>query len=140
MTDSDREVPTVAYGLDKGDDEIRQPEKAIAYPRYGENDRADWQQKAEFMGYNIVELVRREDHEAFVAQERSRKFEEGFFEGRESQREDVLELIDQFIEEKTDNVSKLKGEKQLLLESLREEVEQQDSLNSSNDETEGDEE
>lgn len=40
-------------------------------------------------------------------------------------REDVLQKIDRVIEDKTDNISRFKGKPQILLEDLREEVENQ---------------
>jgi len=39
------------------------------------------------------ELVKRQDAEAAIAKERSRKYDEGFFEGRQSREEEILNKI-----------------------------------------------
>lgn len=45
--------------------------------------------------HNVVECTRRSDAEAAIAKERSRSYDEGFFEGRQSREEEILDKMTQ---------------------------------------------
>lgn len=67
------------------------------------------------------ELVIRKDHEEKVAHERSRKYDEGFFEGRKSQTEEFEKLIRNKIEKmqnKRDSISNKDLEKSEIAKDL----------------------
>jgi len=57
-----------------------------------------------------VELVRREDAEAEIAEERSKKYDKGFFEGRQSREEEILDKIQQMMSDHDSDSSRVKTE------------------------------
>jgi len=56
------------------------------------------------------ELVRREDAEAEIAEERSKKYDKGFFEGRQSREEEILDKIQQMMSDHDSDSSRVKTE------------------------------
>jgi hypothetical protein len=67
------------------------------------------------------ELVRKSDAEAAIAKERSRKYDEGFFEGRQSREEKILDKIQEIFTawrkrtDRLENQENYSGDKELEL-------------------------
>ena len=71
------------------------------------------------------ELVKRRDAEAAIAKERSRKYDEGFFEGRQSREEEILDKIQEMLSawrkraDRLENQENYSGDKELELNKAK---------------------
>jgi len=90
--------------------------------------------------HNVVECTRRSDAEAAIAKERSRKYDQGFFEGRQSREKEILDKIQEMFTawrkraDRLENQENYSGDKELelnkgkavknALKELEEEVDQ----------------
>ena len=71
------------------------------------------------------ELVKRRDAEAAIAKERSRKYDEGFFEGRQSREKEILDKIQEMLSawrkraDRLENQENYSGDKELELNKAK---------------------
>jgi hypothetical protein len=65
------------------------PLEVIAYAKVDDDGEIIEISKSEFTGWRQAELVKKRDAQAHAAEERSRKYDEGFLEGRKSKEEEV---------------------------------------------------